>query len=188
MPEDKKDEPAPPPGLPPAEGLIPLRVGEDDSSLDDEDLDVSDDELEDDEDEDEDEAEEAELRDELLERVEVATERLAESPDDVAALLYRGEALDDLGDGDKAKKDLEKAAQLAPKSACAQLAWSRWLFGQGEEDRALDATERAIELGTAKGERHPIDEHYGFGDTQLAWAHYIRGSVLAGRDTLDEAL
>jgi tetratricopeptide (TPR) repeat protein len=174
--EPKKPDPSPE-GTP-----LPLRVPGDDASVLDQNESDEDDEDEDDEDDDE------EMREELLERVEVATEQLAEKPDDVAALLYRGEALDDLAESERAKKDLERAAQLAPKSAAAQLAWARWLFGQGEEDRSLEVTDRAIELGTAKGPRDPIDDHYGFGDLQLAWAHYIRGSVFASREDLPEAL
>src|SRR5690348_454335 len=74
-------------------------------------VDVDDDE-DDDEYEDDDGDDDEEIREELEETIAIASERLVNTPDDVAALLFRGEALDDLGERDRARKDLERAASL----------------------------------------------------------------------------
>jgi tetratricopeptide (TPR) repeat protein len=181
-----KDEVAPAPAAPTSLPVVSIERPADESDAgDDEDDDGHDDDEDDEEGDDDDDDE---IREELEETIAIATERLVGTPDDVAALLFRGEALDDLGERDRARTDLERAAVLAPASAAAQLAWARWLFAGDEEDRALEAAERAIEIGEAKGALSQIDQETGWNDIGRARARYLKAALLAGREALEEAL
>src|SRR5262249_42552755 len=83
-------------------------AGDDSEDEDDGDEDDGEDDEVDDDEEDEDDGEDDadDPGEELRETVEVATERLAGHPDDAGALLFRGEALADLGEPEKARADL----------------------------------------------------------------------------------
>ncbi|MBI3724410.1 tetratricopeptide repeat protein [bacterium] len=133
----------------------------------------------------EDDEEDEELS--LEETVELATERLAREPENVTALLYRGEALEELGKTAEARADLERAASLAPASASAQLAWARFLFAQNDEDRALSACEKAIEIGEGSS-LHDVDRQTDWDDIGRARARYLKAAIQAAGGQFEDAL
>lgn len=70
---------------------------------------------------------------------------LAERPDDVDALLLRGRLLQEEREQDGARRDLERAAELAPGSAEALNGLARWHLAGGRVEVALELAGRARE-------------------------------------------
>jgi tetratricopeptide (TPR) repeat protein len=82
------------------------------------------------------------------ELLEVLDEELAEAPNDPSLYLERGLLWLDLGQPERARRDIDRAAALEPGLAAVDLARARWELAVGSPRRAEEALGRCLD-------RHP---------------------------------
>ncbi len=111
-------------------------------------------------------------RDRALERF---NQLLAADPDHVKALLERGAAHASMGDTAAARKDLDRAVDLAPRDP---VAWNSRGFhvhaSKGDHARAIVDYDRAIKL----------DPNYSFAFNNRGWSLYKLGDVKKARKNI----
>src|SRR5262245_40907742 len=108
-----------------------------------------------------------------------ATEILKIEPNNVEALLLRGNSLQRKGEAARARADVTRAVQLGPKSALANNSLSVYYNMTGDYDRALSASNESLRINPdgPYGRKNRAESLEGKGELESALADFR--SVLA---------